>query len=237
MSSPKAPTRFDCAQIVGDRLDPILPAMPHRPRWWSSLDGKPVREIAQRRHGIGFSRAIPKPSMPSPVSISPPRSIASIARPEPTHAVRPPEADPSIPTTTTNNASTLEGTAPACRCSLVRKKMRWRRVRRCRRCSTYGGFEIGLTPTFGHPHGFEAGGAFCDGWNLRGGGEYGKAPARRRAARNKQNVFDDFHRCRRIPDRRGRDPQGRLLAAGRIERRSADRAVVNQRPDLFVWRR
>ncbi len=84
----------------------------------------------------------------------------------------------------------------------------------------YGGFDIPMTPGYSKTviPWLEAGGIYAIA-NLRGGGEFGEEWHRAGMLEKKQNVFDDFHRRRRMALRREIHLAGAACHNGRIERR------------------
>ncbi|MEL7530436.1 MAG: prolyl oligopeptidase family serine peptidase [Bacteroidota bacterium] len=100
--------------------------------------------------------------------------------------------------------------------------------------TSYGGFNISLTPNF-NPLGIlllENGGIFAQP-NLRGGGEYGQEWHEGGMLLKKQNVFDDFIAAAEYLIAENYTSSEHLAIAGGSNGGLLVGAVANQRPELF----
>ncbi|MFK7920947.1 MAG: prolyl oligopeptidase family protein [Bacteroidia bacterium] len=100
--------------------------------------------------------------------------------------------------------------------------------------TSYGGFNISLTPAF-NPLAIlllENGGIFAQA-NLRGGGEYGQEWHEDGMLFNKQNVFDDFIAAAEHLITEGYTSSDHLAMAGGSNGGLLVGTVANQRPELF----
>lgn len=98
----------------------------------------------------------------------------------------------------------------------------------------YGGFDIGITPTFAPmlPVWLELGGIYAVP-NLRGGSVYGETWHRAGMLSNKQNVFDDFAWAARYLISHGYTSPSRLGIQGYSNGGLLTGASITQRPQLF----
>ncbi len=98
----------------------------------------------------------------------------------------------------------------------------------------YGGFNIGLTPTFAGDRflWLDRGGVFAVA-NLRGGSELGEEWHRAGMLERKQNVFDDFIAAAEYLIATGYTDQDHLAIRGGSNGGLLMGAMLTQRPDLF----
>jgi prolyl oligopeptidase len=98
----------------------------------------------------------------------------------------------------------------------------------------YGGFNVSLTPAFGHSLMLflEAGGLWAVA-HLRGGGEYGEGWHRAGMLGQKQNAFDDFLAAGEWLVREGHAARDRLGILGGSNGGLLVGAAITQRPGLF----
>jgi prolyl oligopeptidase len=100
--------------------------------------------------------------------------------------------------------------------------------------TSYGGFDVNLTPFFYSPavEWADAGGIFAQP-NIRGGGEFGEAWHQAGMMEKKQNVFDDFIAAGEWLIANGYTNKDKLAIEGSSNGGLLVGAMLTQRPDLF----